>query len=105
MKDMDNLKQQVMMNQFMFATGCPLDQAKQFLVATKWQFEVCIFSYAAKIQDGACLHFRSIYKQRPSCRQQVNVIGYFNNVVLNFNLLLLSECPKYVFPRIINTDM
>lgn len=46
MKIMDGLKQQVMMNQFMFATGCQLDQAKQFLVASKWQFEVsdqCMF--------------------------------------------------------------
>ena len=41
MKGMDSLKQQVMMNQFMFATGCQMDQAKQFLVASKWQFEVC----------------------------------------------------------------
>ena len=40
MKDMDTLKQQVMMNQFMFATGCQVEQAKQFLVASKWQFEV-----------------------------------------------------------------
>ena len=40
MKIMDSLKQQVMMNQFMFATGCQVEQAKQFLVAAKWQFEV-----------------------------------------------------------------
>jgi hypothetical protein len=52
MKIMDGLKQQVMMNQFMFATGCQIDQAKHFLVASKWQFEVsdfCMFFLKTKM--------------------------------------------------------
>lgn len=48
MKEMDGLKQQVMMNQFMFATGCQIDQAKQFLVASKWQLEVSFKSSFAE---------------------------------------------------------
>lgn len=38
---MDNLKQQVMINQFVLAAGCHAEQAKQFLQAAGWQFEVC----------------------------------------------------------------
>ena len=37
---MDNLKQQVMINQFVLAAGCHAEQAKQLLQAAQWQFEV-----------------------------------------------------------------
>lgn len=40
---MDNLKQQVMINQFVLAAGCHSEQAKQLLQAAHWQFEVGIF--------------------------------------------------------------
>ncbi|XP_064612483.1 UBA-like domain-containing protein 1 [Liolophura sinensis] len=39
---MDNLKQQVMINQFVLAAGCHAEQAKQLLQATKWQFEAAL---------------------------------------------------------------
>lgn len=42
---MDNLKQQVMINQFVLAAGCHAEQAKQFLQAAQWQFEVSNGSY------------------------------------------------------------
>ena len=38
--NMDNLKQQVMINQFVLAAGCHAEQAKQLLQAAQWQFEV-----------------------------------------------------------------
>lgn len=60
MKDMDNLKQQVMVNQFMFATGCQLEQANQFLVAAKWQFEVCIFHTMQKSKMALVYLFAQI---------------------------------------------
>ena len=37
---MDELKHQVMINQFVLAAGCAADQAKQLLQAAHWQFEV-----------------------------------------------------------------
>lgn len=64
MKEMDGLKEQVMMNQFMFATGCPLDQAKHFLTQAKWQFEVCIFRIIHKKSNMALVYILDIYKQR-----------------------------------------
>lgn len=39
---MDNLKQQVMINQFVMAAGCHAEQAKQCLQAAKWQFETAL---------------------------------------------------------------
>ncbi|XP_059168404.1 UBA-like domain-containing protein 2-A [Physella acuta] len=39
---MDNLKQQVMINQFVHAAGCHAEQAKQFLQAAQWQFEAAL---------------------------------------------------------------
>ncbi|NXY37049.1 UBAD1 protein, partial [Pomatorhinus ruficollis] len=38
---MDELKHQVMINQFVLAAGCAADQAKQLLQAAHWQFEMC----------------------------------------------------------------
>ena len=61
MKDMDSLKQQVMMNQFMFATGCQMEQAKQFLTASKWQFEVR--NLAVNIFKMADVYILINYKQ------------------------------------------
>lgn len=37
---MENLREQVMINQFVMAAGCPRDQAVQILQAAQWQFEV-----------------------------------------------------------------
>jgi hypothetical protein len=39
---MDNLKQQVMINQFVHAAGCHAEQAKQFLQAAGWHFEAAL---------------------------------------------------------------
>lgn len=37
---MDALKEQAMINQFVMAAGCAREQAKQLLQAAHWQFEV-----------------------------------------------------------------
>uniref|UniRef100_A0A8C0IVS8 UBA like domain containing 1 n=1 Tax=Chelonoidis abingdonii TaxID=106734 RepID=A0A8C0IVS8_CHEAB len=39
--NMDELKHQVMINQFVLTAGCAADQAKQLLQAAHWQFEMC----------------------------------------------------------------
>ncbi|MBN3304874.1 UBD2B protein, partial [Amia calva] len=40
--NMDELRHQVMINQFVLTAGCAADQAKQLLQAAHWQFEVCV---------------------------------------------------------------
>lgn len=37
---MEELRHQVMINQFVLTAGCAADQAKQLLQASHWQFEV-----------------------------------------------------------------
>ncbi|KAJ8318622.1 hypothetical protein KUTeg_003713 [Tegillarca granosa] len=39
---MDHLKEQVMINQFVLATGCHPEQAKQLLISEKWQFQTAL---------------------------------------------------------------
>ena len=43
--DNSNLKQQVMINQFVHAAGCHAEQAKQLLQAAHWHFEVNIKAF------------------------------------------------------------
>lgn len=45
--DMDSLREQVMINQFVLAAGCARDQAKQLLHQCHWQFEVSVQSDTA----------------------------------------------------------
>ena len=42
--NMDELRHQVMINQFVLTAGCAADQAKQLLQAAHWQFEVAVLA-------------------------------------------------------------
>lgn len=46
MKDMADLREQVMVNQFVVVAGCHTEQARQLLQSAKWHFEVLIFCFA-----------------------------------------------------------
>ena len=49
MRDMDNLREQVMINQFVLVAGCHAEQAKQLLISANWQFEVRKWSTSASV--------------------------------------------------------
>ncbi|KAI1883914.1 hypothetical protein AGOR_G00220990 [Albula goreensis] len=42
---MDDLKHQLMINQFVVTAGCAGDQAKQLLQAAEWQFETALSAF------------------------------------------------------------
>ncbi|CAM4344080.1 hypothetical protein PO909_001216 [Leuciscus waleckii] len=42
---MDELRHQVMINQFVLTAGCAADQAKQLLQASHWQFETALSTF------------------------------------------------------------
>lgn len=42
---MDALRQQVMVNQFAYVTGCQADQAHQYLVSTNWHFDSALSQF------------------------------------------------------------
>ena len=52
---MENLREQVMINQFVMAAGCTRDQAVQILQAAQWQFEVSIFACSLAAMSGFLL--------------------------------------------------
>ncbi|XP_013395501.1 UBA-like domain-containing protein 2-A [Lingula anatina] len=56
---MDNLREQVMINQFVLAAGCHAEQAKQLLQAANWQFQTALSMF---FQEAAI----------PSCRTHTN---------------------------------
>jgi len=37
---MDGLREQILINQFVMTSGCSPDQARQYLQASQWQYEV-----------------------------------------------------------------
>jgi len=53
---MDNLREQVMINQFVLVAGCQAERAKQLLSAAKWQFEVCFLYIVVWLQISVLLH-------------------------------------------------
>uniref|UniRef100_A0A3Q2R281 UBA like domain containing 2 n=1 Tax=Fundulus heteroclitus TaxID=8078 RepID=A0A3Q2R281_FUNHE len=50
--NMEELRHQVMINQFVLAAGCAADQAKQLLQAAHWQFEVSPTTGAPNAASG-----------------------------------------------------
>lgn len=63
--NMDELKHQVMINQFVLTAGCAADQAKQLLQAAHWQFEV---RKGTRDGRGRCGHV-------PGCGLRVSLIA------------------------------
>ncbi|CAG0917246.1 unnamed protein product [Notodromas monacha] len=48
-EEMDSLREQVMINQFVMAAGCARDQAKQILQAAQWQFETALSIFFSEV--------------------------------------------------------
>ncbi|XP_043486273.1 UBA-like domain-containing protein 2 [Polistes fuscatus] len=51
---MDPLREQVMINQFVLAAGCAREQARQFLQATHWQFEMALSLFFQEVAIPSC---------------------------------------------------
>ncbi|XP_069123446.1 UBA-like domain-containing protein 2-A [Argopecten irradians] len=51
---MENLKEQVMINHFISATGCHVEQAKQLLTASKWQFQTALSMFFQESAIPSC---------------------------------------------------
>lgn len=48
---MDGLREQILVNQFVMAAGCPPEQAKKYLQASQWQYEVSYLYLVTIIND------------------------------------------------------
>ncbi|XP_074648907.1 UBA-like domain-containing protein 2 [Tubulanus polymorphus] len=63
MENMENLRQQAMINQFVFAAGCQPDQAKQLLQASQWQFQTALSMF---LQEAALPMCRNCNGNHPN---------------------------------------
>lgn len=77
---MDELKHQVMINQFVLTAGCAADQAKQLLQAAHWQFEVRTRLLYI------CLHEADwiVYVSRTRKVTSLAKLKFFKQLVLSF---------------------
>lgn len=67
--NVDELRHQVMINQFVLTAGCAADQAKQLLQAAHWQFEVSgtpvTKSLRVEVRGGWTCCVRACVQPRP----------------------------------------
>ncbi|NP_001086944.1 UBA-like domain-containing protein 2-B [Xenopus laevis] len=54
--NMEELRHQVMINQFVLAAGCAADQAKQLLQAAHWQFETALSAFFQESNVASAQH-------------------------------------------------
>lgn len=54
MKNMDNLREQVMINQFVLVAGCHVDQARHLLQGANWHFETALSMFFQEAAIPAC---------------------------------------------------
>uniref|UniRef100_A0A2K5LZI7 UBA like domain containing 1 n=1 Tax=Cercocebus atys TaxID=9531 RepID=A0A2K5LZI7_CERAT len=67
--NMDELKHQVMINQFVLTAGCAADQAKQLLQAAHWQFEWCSQGHPQSQRSLGTRAVTGVSRGLSSCRQ------------------------------------
>lgn len=62
-QNLDVLREQVMINRFVMAAGCTMDQARQMLVDTQWQYERALSIFFQEA-SGPCCHHGNLH---PMC--------------------------------------
>lgn len=94
---MDNLKEQVMINHFVSATGVHAEQAKQLLAASNWQFQVMFIgrAFINCIYHGVYRHLRTT-----DARKRLELWMKYDIVSLFFRLLLVCFFKNRLFQRV-----
>ena len=87
---MDNLREQVMINQFIYVAGCHAEQARHFLQAAKWHFEVLVSNV---LNVNTHMSFVLIYFSL------INVFNVYhiNTFLIDYNNLLHNKLYKILF--------
>ncbi|AWP19519.1 putative UBA-like domain-containing protein 2 [Scophthalmus maximus] len=84
--NMDELRHQVMINQFVLTAGCAADQAKQLLQAAHWQFETALSSFFQEANIPS--HHQMMCTPRNTPATPPN----FPDAITMFSKLRASEC-------------
>ncbi|XP_063097863.1 UBA-like domain-containing protein 2 isoform X2 [Cavia porcellus] len=69
----DELRHQVMINQFVLAAGCAADQAKQLLQAAHWQFETALSTFFQETNIPNSHHHHQMERALPGRRRLVQL--------------------------------
>ncbi|XP_070836222.1 UBA-like domain-containing protein 2 [Chaetodon trifascialis] len=85
--NMDELRHQVMINQFVLTAGCAADQAKQLLQAAHWQFETALSSFFQEANIPGH-HHQMMCTPRNTPATPPN----FPDAITMFSKLRASEC-------------
>ncbi|XP_048870498.1 UBA-like domain-containing protein 2 [Brienomyrus brachyistius] len=85
--NMDELRHQVMINQFVLTAGCAADQAKQLLQAAHWQFETALSSFFQEANVPSH-HHQMMCTPRNTPATPPN----FPDAITMFSKLRASEC-------------
>ncbi|KAG7266468.1 hypothetical protein CRUP_029427 [Coryphaenoides rupestris] len=83
---MEELRHQVMINQFVVAAGCAADQAKQLLQAAHWQFETALSSFFQEANIPS--HHQMMCTPRNTPATPPN----FPDAITMFSKLRASDC-------------
>ncbi|KAM6905020.1 UBA-like domain-containing protein 2 [Xenentodon cancila] len=84
--NMEELRHQVMINQFVLTAGCAADQAKQLLQAAHWQFETALSSFFQEANIPS--HHQMMCTPRNTPATPPN----FPDAITMFSKLRASEC-------------
>uniref|UniRef100_H3D161 UBA-like domain containing 2 n=1 Tax=Tetraodon nigroviridis TaxID=99883 RepID=H3D161_TETNG len=85
--NMDELRHQVMINQFVLTAGCAADQAKQLLQAAHWQFETALSSFFQETNIPGHQH-----QMTCTPRNTPATPPNFPDAITMFSKLRASEC-------------
>ncbi|XP_063077593.1 UBA-like domain-containing protein 2 [Engraulis encrasicolus] len=86
--NMDELRHQVMINQFVLTAGCAADQAKQLLQAAHWQFETALSSFFQESSIPGHHHQMMTPRNTPATPPM------FPEALSMFSALRASDCPS-----------
>ncbi|XP_060921755.1 UBA-like domain-containing protein 2 [Labrus mixtus] len=84
--NMDELRHQVMINQFVLTAGCAADQAKQLLQAAHWQFETALSSFFQEANIPSHHHQMCTPRNTPATPPN------FPDAITMFSKLRASDC-------------
>ncbi|XP_054908014.1 UBA-like domain-containing protein 2 [Poeciliopsis prolifica] len=85
--NMEELRHQVMINQFVLAAGCAADQAKQLLQAAHWQFETALSSFFQEANVPGQHQMTVTPRNTPATPPN------FPDAIAMFSRLRASDCP------------
>ncbi|XP_023205162.1 UBA-like domain-containing protein 2 [Xiphophorus maculatus] len=92
--NMEELRHQVMINQFVLAAGCAADQAKQLLQAAHWQFEMALSSFVQEANVPGQHQMTVTPRNTPATPPN------FPDAIAMFSRLRASDCPLTPLPHV-----